>query len=281
MARELGPALREARRARGIELSEVHRVLKIRLAYLQAMEEDRWDELPGHAYARGFLATYAHYLGLDHEQLVEAYETGPGSTDEIDRLPPDTLPHPGQVHKRRRLRLRLPHVSLAALVLLALAGVMAWGLLHDSNPGSGSLEEGGTRSAQDDRISESAPEAEQAPPPEQEPAQDAVGSESASAAEDAARTTVRLTATGSVWVCLEEDDGEVLIDGEVLAAGEKRGPFKPKRGQAVAIGLGNGSIEITVDGEPVDVPATSDPVGFRIRDGVARALDAPDRPECV
>lgn len=277
MSRELGSALREARHARGIELSEVHRDLKIRLPYLRAMEEDRWDELPGRAYARGFLATYAHYLGLDHHVLVERYEAGPGSTGEIERIPPDMLPQPGEIHRRRRLR--VPRVPLAALALLVLAAVMAWGVLRDSDPSSGNGEGAGEqRSAPQDATATSAapePEPEPAPAPEPEPAdEEETGGE-------ADRATVRLTATDSVWVCLETDDGEPLIDGEVLVAGEKRGPFKPKPGHALAIGLGNGSIEITIDGRRVEVSDTPDPIGYRIRDGIAKELRAPDRPECV
>ncbi|HKJ37041.1 MAG TPA: helix-turn-helix domain-containing protein [Solirubrobacterales bacterium] len=281
MTRELGAALREAREARGIELGEVHRDLKIRLVYLRAMEEDRWDDLPGHAYARGFLATYAHYLGLEHQGLVDSYESGPGSKDEIEPIPADMLPQRGQLAKPRRLRVR--RVPVAALVVIAVAGVMAWGLLSDSDPGEG--EPAPERSAQSDQgdAAGATPGEDQDPAPSPAPVEE---DGDASAGEDGGggnggRTTVVLKATGSVWVCVERSGGEALVDGEVLAAGDERGPFEPRQGQSLAIGLGNGSMRIEVDGDLVDVPATPDPIGYRVRDGAARELSAPQRPACV
>lgn len=66
--------LKEARTRRGITLEQVEKDLKIRQRYLQAMETGRFEELPGSAYARGFLRTYGEYLGLSGDDLVEEYQ---------------------------------------------------------------------------------------------------------------------------------------------------------------------------------------------------------------
>jgi len=87
MAPKVGQALREARTERGIVLSEVERVTKIRVKFLRAMEEDRWDELPAPVYARGFLEIYARYLDLDAEALVEQYKETVESADSAEPIP--------------------------------------------------------------------------------------------------------------------------------------------------------------------------------------------------
>src|SRR5436189_252883 len=98
----VGEALRKARAKRGIELSEVERVTKIREKFLQAMEEDRWEALPGPSYVRGFLSIYAQYLGLDEGALLDEY----GSTAEGDR--PEPIPRsvikPGALRQNRPTR---------------------------------------------------------------------------------------------------------------------------------------------------------------------------------
>jgi transcriptional regulator with XRE-family HTH domain len=73
VATGIGEQLSAARSARGIELEEVEERTKIRKRYLRAMEEERWELLPGAAYARAFLRTYAEFLALDGEALVEEY----------------------------------------------------------------------------------------------------------------------------------------------------------------------------------------------------------------
>jgi cytoskeleton protein RodZ len=122
MAPPIGESLHEARARRGIELSDVERATKIRVKYLRAMEEERWELLPGAAYARGFLRTYGGFLGLDGQALVEEY--GHRQEPVEDRYPEDEplllkAPVPG------RSRLRFSGAVLAGLTITALAGVVA------------------------------------------------------------------------------------------------------------------------------------------------------------
>ncbi len=66
--------LREARERLGIELRDAASMLRIRYVYLQAIEDGRYDALPGAAYAIGFLRSYAEFLGLDGEQMLRRYK---------------------------------------------------------------------------------------------------------------------------------------------------------------------------------------------------------------
>ncbi len=73
-AARAGEELREARLALGVTLEEAAERLRIRRPYLQALEEGRLSDLPGAAYAVGFLRTYAQALGLDAEAMIRPFQ---------------------------------------------------------------------------------------------------------------------------------------------------------------------------------------------------------------
>ena len=72
---QIGPSLREARERRGLSPVDVQKAIRIRDRYLNALEEEKWDQLPGDAYVKGFLRTYAEFLGLDGNLYVDEYNT--------------------------------------------------------------------------------------------------------------------------------------------------------------------------------------------------------------
>jgi cytoskeletal protein RodZ len=70
----IGSVLRSTREQAGLELRDVATVLKIRHVFMQAIEAGRYQELPGAAYAVGFVRAYADYLGLDPEAIVTRFK---------------------------------------------------------------------------------------------------------------------------------------------------------------------------------------------------------------
>ena len=96
---DIGNTLRSARSRRGLELQDCERETRIRARYLGALEDERFDILPEPAYARGFLRTYATFLGLDGRVLVEEYDDRFGVVrDPVE--PPSTPPRRS---RRRRV----------------------------------------------------------------------------------------------------------------------------------------------------------------------------------
>ena len=75
-----------------------------------------------------------------------------------------------------------------------------------------------------------------------------------------------------------DDAGNALVDGETLSANEARGPFT---GSGFQVTFGNGSVELTVDGEPAHVPAVAEPIGYRITPSRVRTLDPSAQPTCL
>lgn len=69
----VGAHLKRERELRDISLEEVSRVTRVRLAYLEALEQGRWGGLPADVYVRGYVRAYARFLGLDPEEQIARY----------------------------------------------------------------------------------------------------------------------------------------------------------------------------------------------------------------
>ena len=112
---EIGSSLREERLRRGLELTQVAADTCIRARYLAALENERFELLPGTAYVRGFLRTYASYLGLDEQRFIAAYNVRYAPLEELPITPLRTAaPHP--------LRMRPAVGVVLGIVLVALLG---------------------------------------------------------------------------------------------------------------------------------------------------------------
>ncbi len=129
---EIGESLREARVKRGLSPADVQKAIRIRDRYLQALEEERWELLPGDAYVKGFLRTYADYLGLDGSLYVDEYNSRFAHPEEQPVLVPERLARARRIPRRGGI-LR-PAVLIGALVAVVV-GLAAWQL---SGSGSGS-----------------------------------------------------------------------------------------------------------------------------------------------
>ncbi len=120
----IGERLRNAREARGLSLDEIEAATRIRRRFLEALEAEAFDQLPGTAYAKGFLRTYASYLGLRAEDLAgisPEFRAGPivtqGSPVEV-RITPVTP----QSRARR--------IITGIAVLIAIGGVFLGFMLY-------------------------------------------------------------------------------------------------------------------------------------------------------
>ncbi len=85
----VGTRLRQAREARGLSLLQAAHALHIKPHYLEALERDDWDALPSPAHARGFLRTYAAFLGLNPDALLRP---APGEAPGPATVPPTQQP---------------------------------------------------------------------------------------------------------------------------------------------------------------------------------------------
>lgn len=96
----LGQALREQREARNISIEEIASATKIVSRYLEALEADRLDQMPGGFFIRGIIRTYAKSVGLDPEEVLNRYkaagllEAAAPERKIFPRLAPTAAPRP-------------------------------------------------------------------------------------------------------------------------------------------------------------------------------------------
>jgi cytoskeleton protein RodZ len=118
---EIGNSLREARLRQGLELTEAELATKVRSKYLRALEEEQFEVLPAQTYIKGFLRTYAEWLGLDGQLYVDEYNsryvTG---EDELPYRPRRT------VRPRRRSDSKAVVYALAGIGALTALVIVAW-----------------------------------------------------------------------------------------------------------------------------------------------------------
>jgi len=261
MAPTVGQTLREARSERGVELSEVERATKIRVKFLEAMEGDRWEKLPAPVYARGFLDIYARYLGLDQRALLDEYSKAVEG-DRHEAIPesvikPGTLRQSRPARRAQSINLKAVGKVLAGVFVLVIAGLVIVGSI------GGSDDDGGD---QGQRAKESRGESARPPTSPTTPTT------------PSGQVSVELRSTAAVWVCLVDDSGDPLVDSETLSADESRGPFSA---DGFDVTFGNGSVEMTVNGEPTQIPEVAEPIGYRITASGVRRLDPSSQPTCV
>ena len=136
---ELGRRLAEARTAKGLSLADVESITRIRQKWLDALENGEYSKLPRGAVARGFLRTYAAYVGLDVQAALNLYVEESG--DSGDRV---FMAEPGRPRliDYRPLEVELIDDQpdnrwiawLVALIIVAALAAGAWWFLS-RNPG--------------------------------------------------------------------------------------------------------------------------------------------------
>ncbi len=118
---EIGSTLREARVRRKLTLQQVEEDTKIRVKYVQAMENEDFDIIPSPTYVKGFLRTYAEYLELDPRMILDEYRSRFMPDQELEPFGGSSaLGRP----RRQRRRSNLAFVAVAALLVLALIWVL-------------------------------------------------------------------------------------------------------------------------------------------------------------
>ena len=125
----VGKKLREARTRRKLSLPEVEAETKIRARYLQAIENEEWDQLPEDTYARAFIRTYGRFVGLDGDRLAEEQRRSRGAARPGERLPRvDPKPRPVARERRRRRSGITPRAMVVVVTALVVAALLAIGL---------------------------------------------------------------------------------------------------------------------------------------------------------
>jgi cytoskeletal protein RodZ len=120
---EIGSSLREARLRKGLDFPEIESGTKIRGKYLRALEDEQFSQLPAQTYVKGFLRTYAEYLGLDGELYVDEFNSRYVVGEEEPPIRAHRTAHP---HVRRRMQSNVLLAALVGIALVTALVIAAW-----------------------------------------------------------------------------------------------------------------------------------------------------------
>lgn len=124
MARgNFGERLKRERELREVTLEEITAHTRIAPRFLEALENEDWDKLPGGVFNRGFVRSVARYLGLDEESLLGEYDLAHGASPIVptSERQEDRIPSPP-----KWIPVAMVLGALALLALLVVGGVYAW-----------------------------------------------------------------------------------------------------------------------------------------------------------
>jgi cytoskeletal protein RodZ len=227
----LGDEFRSAREARGLSLSDVAERLHIRSVYLAAIEDEDWKAIGAPVYVRGFMRTYARFLGLDAEDAVARFSASAGATV----APVST----GRVEERPKIRetageRRSPSV-VAILAILVAVGVVAYvgyAYLTQTKPAGVP-------------VAAASPDAD-APVAEASPGEAVAVAAAPPPALPVHKRGLSVHVTQTSWL-------RITIDGTVAVEGTfPPGTAKSFQGKEVDVRAGNaGGVELAVNGRPV------------------------------
>jgi cytoskeleton protein RodZ len=251
-AGQIGSILEKRRLEKGLSLKEVEQATKIRTRYLEGLEREDPTVLPDPVYARGFLKTYANFLGLDGERLSRELRDrrSPRRERQLNHEAPGTsdfdrpLITPGGVGEAERRRVSGATILTVALAVLVLAAVI------------GTLYYVGSRSAATDAENapdEAAVEQEDpGPSQKEEPATEATTSTPGGATGEAEEDAAPETAPVTVRVVGAPAGLTVTVDGAVALNQFAQPGFSQtfEVQNSVTVSTANaGAVEVEVDGE--------------------------------
>jgi cytoskeleton protein RodZ len=275
---EIGATLREARMRARIDISEIEAETKIRAKYLRALENEEWGLLPGPAYVRSFLRTYAEALDLDAKLLLEEYKLRHERPSDHDLMPIGAPRRRGSgrggLGGPRREPRRIPVGAVVGVIVVLLFGAL-YLLGHNSNNNDNGGDGTSAAATTTGRTTTT-------PVPVSTTKTTSSNSKSKSSKKKAASSRlVRLqvvpTGPGPVSVCLVDASGVARLPGTTLQQGGSAGPYRSK---AFKLLLGNGNARLRVNGKLHDVPDAS-PVAFRISKGSFKRVDPGTVPDCA
>lgn len=237
---EIGNTLREARVRRNLTLQQVEEDTKIRVKYVQAMENEDFDVMPGATYVKGFLRTYSEYLSLDPDVMVDEYRSRGVKTREIQE-PFGGVSMLG-VPRSHRGRNTIVFVAVVCLLVLGVIWILGRGGETEQPTKPGALG-----------ITSPSPSASESAKPQK-------------TTTPVVKGELRVTASdGDSWLEVRRDGstGTVLFSGTV-----KRGKTRVFVGDVLWLRLGNPSaVRLRVEGRKIAPNDSVDPVDYIVKDG--------------
>ncbi len=257
----IGETLREARMRQRLDIADVEERTKIRAKYLRALENEEWGLLPGPTFVKTFLRTYAEVVGVDPYLLVEEYRLTEERNEppEFQTLTPMPARERGRDRQRsgRRPPQRPPRrggLIAGAVVVVVVGFLLVLGLTGgEDDSGGGSNQAARTPTTTVKKQQPQRKQQQTRPTP--------------------AGVDVRIAPIEPTYVCVDNGSGTPIVFENTLDAAQTfRNP------QQVRINLGKRSAAVTLNGKPVAIQESAEPIALDLsRDG-STELDAAEAP---
>ncbi len=255
MTDTLGRILEKKRHSLGKSLLEAEAVTKIRAKSLDALEQGEYGSLPDPAYVKGYIVSYAKFLGLDPAPLVEAYERDiGGAPDKSVRLPEQVVSPRSQTHA-------IPvQTALAVVAVIAVLVASVWGIGRlisgpQEPPPIPPIPETTTTAGQEGTptAGPGEPDSDTQTPPVEESVDPG---DSAASPDGPFTVRVVIADDGASWLRVTIDD---LVAYEGTMAGGQSDEWTAEETAVLRIGRAP-AVTVFQDGEPVEIPPGDPPV---------------------
>ena len=220
--------MKRTRTRQKLDIRTVEAEIKVRTKYLRALENEEWDVLPGPAYAKGFLRTYAQFLGLDGDALVDEYRRtvesslGPEAPQIFAEPVLEHRVRPG-VEPRRPWTPRIAVIAAlgaAAVIVLLILGLTGGSSNKGHHKGGHHHHHKGHHGPSNSGVPHSG---------------------------GGKPVTLSLITRDDMEICLVPGHGRPVIDSQTLISGAKEGPFPPTVNYRLDLDTGGG-VTVTING---------------------------------
>jgi cytoskeleton protein RodZ len=245
----IGERLREARMRQKIDIAEVEAATKIRAKYLRALENEEFGLLPGTTFVKTFMRTYAEYLGLDAQLLIEEYRVDYEPRGEGDQ-PMVSRPSRRQQERRRPRGSRGPPGPGTAIVVVMVVVVAILLILGLTGGGDDSGKQAATSTQKKKEKPARAKHKREAKPKP---------------------TSVRLHVVPlePTYLCVDRGDGTPVVYQGTTSDSQT---FHGKR---LRLNIGNAStVRVFNNGKRVSLPSGATIIGYQFTVGRSKPLPA-------
>jgi cytoskeleton protein RodZ len=241
-----------------IDIAEVEAATKIRAKYLRALENEEFSLLPGNTFVKTFLRTYAEYLGLDSQLLVEEYRVDyePRGENELQPM----VSRPSRRAERRRPRPSRgppgPGTAIIVIAVAVLAILAVLGLTGGSGGGGG----GGSKSSTT---------AKKATKKKHHKKKHKVVSQPRS-------VRLKIVPTGLTYICVDRGTGTPALFNNTTSSPQT---FKGKR---LRVNIGNAAnARVFSNGKKVPITTQAISIGWEFTPTKSKPLPAGQRRPCA
>ena len=248
----MGSTFRAEREKRGLTIKDIERETSIRAKYLEALEQGRYDVLPGEVYVKGFIRNYANFLHLDAEKLVQEYreeihgadvepiaQAAPATTSIVNEHAPFSSGSDFHERVEKSHKGRIVFMMVAAVVIAFVGSIYYFFGDDPSSPKPQQTQP--TAPVQNTQTPKQNQPQQATPQPASVPA---IGN---TASASAGQADVTAQFTGRCWV-------QALADGKVIYEGmaEANQTLRWTGKKEVIVTAGNaGAVDVTYNGQRV------------------------------